>query len=58
MKKVLVTNSGAGAFNFSSRKLNEVFLYHLKSIHTNPIISYRELGNTQGFLDFSLLPLY
>jgi FMN-dependent NADH-azoreductase len=46
MKKVLVINSSARALNSHSRKLTEVFIDHWKSIHINPIINFRELGNT------------
>lgn len=46
MKKVLVINSSARSLNSQSRKLTEVFIDHWKSIHTNPVISFRELGNT------------
>ena len=46
MKKVLVINSSARTVNSQSRKLTEVFIDHWKSIHINPIIRYRELGNT------------
>lgn len=45
MKKVLVINSSARALRSHSRKLTEVFVDHWKSIHTDPIISFRELGN-------------
>jgi FMN-dependent NADH-azoreductase len=45
MKKVLVINSSARALNSQSRKLTEVFIDHWKSIHVNPTINYRELGN-------------
>ena len=46
MKKVLVINSSARALNSQSRKLTEVFIDHWKSIYVNPIINFRELGNT------------
>jgi len=46
MKKVLVINSSARSLKSQSRKLTEVFIDHWKSIHTNPIITFRELGNT------------
>lgn len=46
MKKVLVINSSARMLNSQSRKLTEVFVDQWKSIHTNPIICFRELGNT------------
>jgi FMN-dependent NADH-azoreductase len=46
MKKLLVINSSARALNSHSRKLTEVFIDHWKSIHFNPIINFRELGNT------------
>jgi FMN-dependent NADH-azoreductase len=46
MKKVLVINSSARSFNSHSRKLTEVFIDHWKSIYINPIITLRELGNT------------
>jgi FMN-dependent NADH-azoreductase len=45
MKKVLVINSSARSLKSQSRKLTEVFIDHWKSIHTNPIITFRELGN-------------
>jgi FMN-dependent NADH-azoreductase len=45
MKKILVINSSARAGRSQSRKLTEIFTDHWKSIHNNPIISYRELGN-------------
>jgi FMN-dependent NADH-azoreductase len=45
MKKVLVINSSARALRSHSRKLTEVFIDHWKSIHTNSISRYRELGN-------------
>lgn len=44
MKKVLVINSSARTLNSQSRKLTEVFVNHWKNIHTNPHITYRELG--------------
>jgi FMN-dependent NADH-azoreductase len=46
MKKLLVINSSARVLNSQSRKLTEVFVDHWKSIHINPIIRFRELGNT------------
>ncbi|GLU55375.1 FMN-dependent NADH-azoreductase [Dyadobacter frigoris] len=46
MKKVLVINSSARAHNSQSRKLTEIFVDHWKSIHADPVIHYRELGNT------------
>jgi FMN-dependent NADH-azoreductase len=46
MKKVLVINSSARGSNSNSRKLVEVFLGHWKNSHTDPMISFRELGNT------------
>ncbi|HEY5745860.1 MAG TPA: NAD(P)H-dependent oxidoreductase [Chryseolinea sp.] len=46
MKKVLVINSSARTRISLSRKLTEVFVDHWKSIHTHPIIRFRELGNT------------
>jgi FMN-dependent NADH-azoreductase len=45
MKKVLVINSSTRILNSHSRKLTEVFIDHWKSIHTNPTIRFRELGN-------------
>ena len=45
MKKVLVINSSARALRSHSRKLTEVFIDHWKSIHTEAIINFRELGN-------------
>jgi FMN-dependent NADH-azoreductase len=45
MKKVLVINSSARAHHSQSRKLTEVFIEYWKSIHINPIIRFRELGN-------------
>lgn len=46
MKKVLVINSSARTLNSQSRKLTEVFISHWKSIHINPVLRFRELGNT------------
>ena len=46
MKKVLVINSSARAHHSHSRKLTEVFIDYWKSTHINPIIRFRELGNT------------
>jgi FMN-dependent NADH-azoreductase len=46
MKKVLVINSSAKTLNSHSRKLTEVFVDHWKSVHPDPVISFRELGNT------------
>lgn len=46
MKRVLVINSSARSLNSHSRKLTEVFTSHWKNIHINPIIDFRELGNT------------
>lgn len=46
MKKLLVINSSARAAGSHSRKLTEVFVDHWKSIHTDPVICFRELGNT------------
>ena len=46
MKKVLVINSSARSLSSQSRKLTEAFMDHWKNIHTNPIITIRELGNT------------
>ncbi|MDB5129592.1 NAD(P)H-dependent oxidoreductase [Mucilaginibacter sp.] len=46
MKKVLVINSSARVLRSYSRKLTEVFIDHWKSIHTDSIIRFRELGNT------------
>ena len=45
MKKVLVINSSARALRSQSRKLTETFMANWKSIHKNPTISYRDLGN-------------
>jgi FMN-dependent NADH-azoreductase len=45
MKKVLVINSSARMLNSRSRRLTEVFVGHWKSIHANPLICFRELGN-------------
>lgn len=45
MKKVLVINSSARSLRSKSRKLAETFIDHWKSIHHDPIIHYRELGN-------------
>jgi len=44
MKKVLVINASARTAKSQSRKLAEAFVDHWKSIHTNPVIRYRELG--------------
>jgi FMN-dependent NADH-azoreductase len=46
MKKLLVINSSARTLNSQSRKLTEVFIDHWKSIDINPILNFRELGNT------------
>jgi FMN-dependent NADH-azoreductase len=46
MKKILVINSSARVLRSHSRKLTEVFVDHWKSIHTDPIIGFRELGST------------
>jgi len=46
MKKVLIINSSARTLHSHTRKLTDVFLDYWKSIHTNPIINFRELGNT------------
>lgn len=45
MKKLLVINSSARAHNSQSRKLTDIFVEHWKSIHTEPAIQFRELGN-------------
>lgn len=45
MKKVLVINSSARSLNSQSRKLTEIFVSHWESIHSNPVIKFRELGN-------------
>ena len=45
MKKVLVINSSARALKSQSRELTKIFTDHWKSLHNNPMISYRELGN-------------
>ncbi|UOE48858.1 NAD(P)H-dependent oxidoreductase [Mucilaginibacter sp. SMC90] len=44
MKKVLVINASARTAKSQSRKLAEAFVDHWKSIETNPVIRYRELG--------------
>lgn len=46
MKKVLVINSSARAQHSQSRKLTEIFVEHWKNIQADPVIRYRELGNT------------
>lgn len=46
MKKVLVINSSARGLKSQSRKLTEVFVDHWTSIYGEPIITHRELGNT------------
>ncbi|WP_170971148.1 NAD(P)H-dependent oxidoreductase [Ilyomonas limi] len=46
MKKVLVINASARGLKSHSRKLTEVFVNHLKSVYNSPVISFRELGNT------------
>lgn len=46
MKKVLVINSSARAHHSHSRKLTKVFIDYWESIHINPVIRFRELGNT------------
>ena len=45
MKKVLIINSSARSLHSQSRKLTEVFTENWKSIHHNPVINFRELGN-------------
>jgi FMN-dependent NADH-azoreductase len=46
MKTVLIINSSARMRISLSRKLTEAFVGHWKSIHPNPTIRFRELGNT------------
>lgn len=46
MNKVLVINSSARGLDSRSRKLTEIFVDQWKAIHLNPMISFRELGNT------------
>ena len=46
MKKLLVINSSPRAHHSQSRKLTEVFVDYWKSIYLNPVIRFRELGNT------------
>jgi FMN-dependent NADH-azoreductase len=46
MKKLLIINSSAKTINSSSRKLTEAFVDHWKNIYVNPVICFRELGNT------------
>lgn len=46
MKKVLVINASARTLHSQSRKLTAVFTDHWKSIHPDPSIRYRELGNS------------
>lgn len=46
MKKVLVINSSPRGHHSVSRKFTEVFTDQWKSTHINPIICFRELGNT------------
>lgn len=45
MKKLLVINSSARSLNSQSRKLTGAFAAHWTSIHPNPVINFRELGN-------------
>lgn len=44
MKKVLVINASARTDRSKSRLLTSAFVERWKNIHTNPIISFRELG--------------
>lgn len=44
MDKVLVINASARGINSHSRNLTEIFTRHWKSIHSDSIITYRELG--------------
>ncbi len=44
MKKLLVINASARTDRSKSRLLTETFVDRWKNIHTNPIISFRELG--------------
>lgn len=46
MKRLLVINASARALGSRSRKLTEIFTDRWKSIHANPIIGFRELGNS------------
>jgi FMN-dependent NADH-azoreductase len=46
MKKLLIINSSARLLHSHSRKLAEVFAQRWKNKHVNPIITSRELGNT------------
>lgn len=46
VKKVLVINSSARTVHSQSRKLTEAFTEHWKTVHINPVICFRELGNT------------
>jgi FMN-dependent NADH-azoreductase len=46
VKNVLVINSSARLLHSQSRKLTEVFIDHWKSIDSDSIIRFRELGNT------------
>ncbi len=45
MKKVLVINSSARTLSSRSRQLANAFIGHWKTIHANPVITLRELGN-------------
>jgi len=47
MKKVLVINSSARTLTSLSRKLTEVFVDHWRSTYAEPVIRFRELGNTE-----------
>lgn len=47
MKQVLVINSSARKQNSRSRKLTEFFVDYWKTVHVDPIIHFRELGNTE-----------
>jgi FMN-dependent NADH-azoreductase len=45
VKKVLIINASARMHSSRSRELTEMFADHWKSIHDNPAIRFRELGN-------------
>lgn len=45
MKNVLVINASARVLNSHSRNLTAIFTDHWRSLHNEPAISYRELGN-------------
>jgi FMN-dependent NADH-azoreductase len=46
MKKVLVINASARILHSQSRTLTELFMDQWKTVHRDPIVRVRELGNT------------